>query len=59
MPSSLQLIANEIPYDVAGDMTIEFCELQQKVLLDLPKGKIGEGWELVPVAEPTEVSDHN
>ena len=43
-------------------MIIEFCESQgceQKVLLDLPKGKIGEGWELVPVAEPTEVSDHN
>lgn len=27
------------------------------VYLELPKGKIGAGWELVPVAEPTEASD--
>ena len=58
---SFQLTASEIQSDVAGDMKIEFSESQgseQKVLLDLPKGRIGKGWELVPFAEPTEVSDH-
>ena len=37
-------------------MRIEFSE--PHVLLELPKGMIGDGWKLVPFAEPTEASDY-
>lgn len=38
-------------------MQIEF-DNEQKVVLDLPKEKIGKGWRLVPSIEPIEVSNH-
>ena len=60
LPFSLQLIASQIPYKKAGDLIVEFDESQgseRQVILDLPKGMIGKGWELVPFAKPTEVSD--
>ena len=38
-------------------MIVEFSEPQ--VLLELPKGTIGEGWELEPMVDPTEVIDQN
>ena len=59
---SLQLIASQIPYKKAGDLIVEFDESQgseRQVILDLPKGMIGKGWQLVPLAKPTEVSDQN
>lgn len=62
MPLSFQLIANEIRCTKAGDLSIEFGESQgseRQVLLVIPKETIGEGWVLVPLAEPTEVSDQN
>ena len=36
-------------------MNIEFSEPQ--VLLELPTGKIGEGWKLIPSVTPTKASD--
>ena len=38
-------------------MRIEFSE--PNALLELPKRNIGDGWELVPAAEPTEASDYS
>lgn len=55
--NSFQLIEKEFQYKSADDdMRIEFSE--PIVLLELPKGKIGEGWELKS-GEPTQASDHN
>ena len=50
------MIAEIIPFKTVVDMRIEFSE--PSVLLELPTGIIGDGWKLVPFAEPTEASDY-
>ncbi|KAL5469233.1 hypothetical protein EMCRGX_G030458 [Ephydatia muelleri] len=49
------LIAKHIPCKEQGDLRIEFNE-QNIICLELPKGKIGDGWMLVPFAEPLEIT---
>ena len=52
-----QLIARRISsIKVVGDLRIKFSE-QNAIHLELPTGKVGHGWQLVPFAKPLQASD--